>query len=225
LKLQQYKFTIPYIKGKHNTVADYLSRSPPDNASNDEDDYVPTKSQTTQTEASMITPIIAPVITRTQARQQQENERNDDHLTNQSWNEQQSKRNVESLIDRSCVPDPKHQRMNITKDQIIPFTYEQLKELQHQNEETKYMITQIEDFNDFFIQDNMLMTKSFPQVPFVPKGRIRSDIIKIDHDTPANGAHFGRDKTIHKIQQRYYWPNMISDIRNHINSRLPCLQK
>ncbi|CAF1177335.1 unnamed protein product [Didymodactylos carnosus] len=30
LKLQQYQFTVHYIKGKHNTVADYLSRSPVD---------------------------------------------------------------------------------------------------------------------------------------------------------------------------------------------------
>ncbi|CAF4607421.1 unnamed protein product, partial [Rotaria magnacalcarata] len=44
LKLQQHRFTIKYIKGKHNTVADYLSRSPVDNGSNDEDDYIPTKS-------------------------------------------------------------------------------------------------------------------------------------------------------------------------------------
>ncbi|CAF5098327.1 unnamed protein product, partial [Rotaria magnacalcarata] len=50
LKLQQYQFTIRYIKGKHNTVADYLSRSPVDNGSNDEDDYTPIRSRETQTE-------------------------------------------------------------------------------------------------------------------------------------------------------------------------------
>jgi len=114
--------------------------------------------------------------------------------------------------------------VNITPDHIIPFTYEQLKESQHKDEQTKNMIMNIEDFNEYLIQDDMLTTKSFPQVPFVPKGRIRSDIIKIYHDTPANGAHFGRDKTIHKIQQRYFWPNMVSDIRDHIKSCIPCLQ-
>ncbi|CAF4598377.1 unnamed protein product, partial [Rotaria magnacalcarata] len=44
-----------------------------------------------------------------------------------------------------------------------------------------------------------------PSVPFVPAGRIRADILKIYHDTPGNGAHFGRDKTTRKIQERYYW--------------------
>ncbi|CAF4947096.1 unnamed protein product, partial [Rotaria magnacalcarata] len=70
LKLQQYRFTIKYIKGKHNTVADYLSRSPVDNGSNDEDDYIPTKSATTQTDDYMKTKIVAPVITRNYAKRQ-----------------------------------------------------------------------------------------------------------------------------------------------------------
>jgi transposase InsO family protein len=223
LKLQQYKFTVRYIKGKHNTVADYLSRSPLDEATNDEDDYVPTKTQATQTENPTMTPIIASVVTRAQAKQQS-NERNVDHLTNHSCKEEQSKRNIDSLTDRSCAPEPKQQQTGVAKNQIIPFTYEQLKQLQHQDEQTKHMITQIEDFNEFCIQDDILKTKSFPQVPFVPRGRIRSDIIKIYHDTPANGAHFGRDKTIHRIQQRYFWPNMTADIRNHIESCVPCLQ-
>ncbi|CAF4030275.1 unnamed protein product, partial [Rotaria sordida] len=88
LKLQQYQFTIRYIKGKHNTVADYLSRSPVDNASNDEDDYVPTKSRATQTEYDTIKPVIASVVTRAQAKQQQQNERNDRRLNDRSCNEQ-----------------------------------------------------------------------------------------------------------------------------------------
>ncbi|CAM4916565.1 unnamed protein product [Rotaria socialis] len=55
----------------------------------------------------------------------------------------------------------------------------------------------------------MLMKKACPPAPVIPKGRIRSDIMKIYHDTPANGAHFGRDRTINKIQQRYFWPDGI----------------
>ncbi|CAF3127116.1 unnamed protein product [Rotaria sp. Silwood2] len=48
LKLQQYQFTIRYIKEKHNTVADYLSRVPVDNGANDEEDYTSTTSRATQ---------------------------------------------------------------------------------------------------------------------------------------------------------------------------------
>jgi transposase InsO family protein len=226
LKLQQYKFTIRYIKGKHNTVADYLSRSPVDCASQDEDDYIPIKSQSTQTENLMITAITASVVTRAQAKQQQHDKRNDDHVIDQSCNEQKPKRNVDSSIDRSCGLEDQQQRQpsNVTDDRIIPFTYEQLKELQHQDEETRHMIMHSDNFNGYFVEDDMLMKKSSPPVPFVPKGRIRSDIIKIYHDTPANGAHFGRNRTIQKIRQRYFWPSMIQDIRNYVKSCVPCLQ-
>ncbi|CAF0910312.1 unnamed protein product [Rotaria sordida] len=43
-------------------------------------------------------------------------------------------------------------------------------------------------------------------------------------NTAANGAHFGRDKTIHKIKQRYFWPSMYKDIDNYIKSCIPCAQ-
>ncbi|CAF1661399.1 unnamed protein product, partial [Adineta ricciae] len=48
--------------------------------------------------------------------------------------------------------------------------------------------------------------------------------MKIYHDTPANGAHFGRDKTVQKIQARYYWDTMRSDITNYIQSCFRCTQ-
>ncbi|CAF2126492.1 unnamed protein product, partial [Rotaria magnacalcarata] len=44
------------------------------------------------------------------------------------------------------------------------------------------------------------------------------------HDTAANGAHFGRNKTLHKIKQRYFWPSMYKDINNYIKSCILCAQ-
>ena len=48
--------------------------------------------------------------------------------------------------------------------------------------------------------------------------------MQIYHDSPANGAHFGRDKTLHKIKQRFFWPSMTKDITNHVKTCLPCAQ-
>ena len=219
LKLQQYRFTVRYIKGKHNTIADYLSRSPVDDASHDDDDFTPTRSQATQTEDYASTTIVAPVLTRKGAkRQQQEEDRR--QSADRSCEQQRTERIGNEPIARSCISD----RQIEVDNQIIPFTYEDLKKLQHKDERIRGMIRNIEDYADYFVEDDMLMRKSSPPVPFVPSGRIRSDIIKIYHDTPANGAHFGRDKTIQKIQQRYFWPNMTTDIRNHLKSCIPCLQ-
>jgi hypothetical protein len=85
----------------------------------------------------------------------------------------------------------------------------------------------IKNHKQYVIEDGILLRKQHPPlplVPFVPSGRMRADILKIYHDTPGNGAHFGRDKTTRKIQERYYWPTMVTDIRNHVDSCLPCAQ-
>ncbi|CAF4446718.1 unnamed protein product, partial [Rotaria magnacalcarata] len=58
--------------------------------------------------------------------------------------------------------------------QIIPFTWEQLKKAQHQDEEITNIITNIRKHKKYFIKDNMLMKKMNPPVPVIPKGRIRS---------------------------------------------------
>lgn len=224
LKLQQYKFNIRYIKGKHNTVADYLSRAPVENASTDVDDYIPIKSQSTQTENHEVMNIVMSVITRNQAKQTKSDERDDGEPTDQPCEKQQEKRNVESMTDHSCAHNEKKKTTNIPDNQITPFTMEELKRLQHEDEKTKHIMNNIHKFNQYCIQDDMLMRKTNPPVPYVPSGRIRSDIMKIYHDTPANGAHFGRNKTTHKIRERYYWPNMISDIRHYVKSCMPCLQ-
>ncbi|CAF5152080.1 unnamed protein product, partial [Rotaria sp. Silwood1] len=102
-----------------------------------------------------------------------------------------------------------------------------LRKCQEEDKTIQEIRKNIKNKKHYFIEDGILFKKQqlpLPPVPYVPVGRIRADILKIYHDTPANGAHFGRDKTIRKIQGRYYWPTMIADIKNHLNSCLPCAQ-
>ncbi|CAF1486812.1 unnamed protein product [Adineta ricciae] len=192
LKLRQYRFTVQYIKGKHNTVVDYLTRSPLDTAFDDPDDYSPTQSRATQTENPTPASIIAPVVARSRAKQQLDKVANDNPI-NQSRDER-AKRNNELTQNSSCKKTiTEHQQVMETDNQIIPFTQERLKELQHQDDEIQQLMKNIDASDDYIMMDNMLIKNSIPPVPFVPNGRLRSDIIKIYHDTPANGAHFGRD--------------------------------
>ncbi|CAF3126930.1 unnamed protein product [Rotaria sp. Silwood2] len=225
LKLQQYQFTIRYIKGKHNTVADYLSRSPVENESIDEDDHIITNSKATQTDHPTNNQIIAPVITRAQAKRQV-NSRPDCPPTTQACDSQQ-RRNIDLPVEHSCSVPPEQLPRTTNNDdvnKILPFTLEHLKELQYQDVELKNIIDNIHRYPEYVMENDILMKNASTPVPVVPKGRIRSDIIKIYHDTPANGAHFGRTRTVQKIQQRYFWPNMTSGIKNHIKSCIPCLQ-
>lgn len=49
----------------------------------------------------------------------------------------------------------------------------------------------------------------------------REDIIQQLHDTPV-GGHWGRDKTLHLLSQRFYWPTMKRDVELFIASCLTC---
>lgn len=110
-------------------------------------------------------------------------------------------------------------------NKTIPFNMNDLRHYQEQDKTVHEIKGNISKKKSFFIQDGIFFRKQqplHPLVPFVPKGRIRVDILKIYHDTPAKGANSGRDKTTRKIQERYYWPTMIADIKNHVESCLPC---
>ena len=209
LRLAEYRFKVKHIQGKKNNMADYLSRSPVETAQEDYDDKIIYESRSTQTEtlfsasdSKRVPAQITAVITRAQAKMQIQNE----------------------LIPRGKeakdLPDE-------DSNKIVPFDMEDLRKCQDEDEMVQQIKKNIRKHKQYIVEDGLLLRKQnvpLSSVPFVPQGRIRADILKIYHDTPGNGAHFGRDKTTRKIQERYYWPTMIADIRNHINSCLPCAQ-
>lgn len=47
-------------------------------------------------------------------------------------------------------------------------------------------------------------------------------IIQACHDNPVSGGHFGRDKTLNKISQKYYWKGMKDDVSKYINQCDKC---
>ena len=209
LRLAEYRFKVKHIPGKKNNMADYLSRSPVETAQEDNDDKTIYESRSTQTDMlyssldSKYTPAkITAVITRAQAKRQKQNE-----LIPKG-------KEVKDLADE----DP---------DRIVPFDMEDLRKGQDKDDMVQQIRKNIRNHKQYIVEDGLLLRKQntpLSPVPFVPSGRMRADILKIYHDTPGNGAHFGRDKTTRKMQERYYWPTMVADIRNHINSCLPCAQ-
>ena len=198
-----------HIQGKKNNMADYLSRSPVATAQQDNGDRTTYESKSTQTEilssppTNKYTPVkITTVVTRAQAKMQKQHE----------------------LIPKGKeAKDPPDEDPN----KIVSFDMKDLRKCQDEDEMVQQIKKSIRNHKQYVLEDGLLLRKQntpLSSVPFVPQGRIRADILKIYHDTPGNGAHFGRDNTTRKIQERYFWPTMVADIRNHLNSCLPCAQ-
>ncbi len=215
LKLAEYRFIVKHIQGKKNHMADYLSRSPVEAAEEDVDERT-YETKSTQTHTFMYTPngenqwhTTTAAVTRAQAKlQQQETE----------------------LIPQGKAANNEHptaQPRGENEHKISSFTVDDMRKCQEEDMMVKKIKKNIKKEKRYEIQDGLLLRKQKPPlkaVPFVPAGRMRTDILKVYHDTTGNGAHFGRDKTIRKIQERYFWPRMIEDIKNYVNSCLPCAQ-
>ncbi|CAF4513146.1 unnamed protein product, partial [Rotaria sp. Silwood1] len=203
--------------------------SPVEVAEEDIEERTQYESTSTQTDLSFsslndnLIPLkITTAITRAQAKlQQQATATPSIKPTNEKINELIPQGKV--ATDEELIIKPSDENPN----KIIPFDMNDLRKCQEEDKTIQEIKKNIKNKKHYFIEDEILFKKQqlpLPPVPYVPAGRIRADILKIYHDTPANGAHFGRDKTIRKIQERYYWPTMIADIRNHLDSCLPCAQ-
>jgi transposase InsO family protein len=197
-------------------MSDYLSRSPVDVATEDADDQIdnhfpsPTVTRTS---------IVGAVTTRSHTRQPLPSNHNPivspsaDHF---------------NPLTTSPV-EPSSPLMN--DDLRIDYTGDlhELKAAQQLDDHLQHIVRNLSDHRykeAYFVCDGVLMHRSnnMKPVPCVPKGRLRTDIMRIYHDTPANGAHFGRDKTIRKIRDRYYWDSMNRDISNYVRSCFLCSQ-
>ncbi|CAM4953207.1 unnamed protein product [Rotaria socialis] len=202
LKILEYDFKVKYIPGSTNSMPDYLSRSPVDDAEEDPDEITQLISHSTQTDFELYnqqSSIIAAVETRSSKLRKKTSDTSTDTT-------------------RLASDSP------ADENRIIPFSIEELIQAQQNDESVKNIIHNIEKHKKYFMKNDLLMHRSKPSAPYVPQGELRRTILKVYHDTAANGAHFGRDKTIHKIKTRYFWPSMYKDITNYIKSCILCAQ-
>ncbi|CAF4873904.1 unnamed protein product, partial [Rotaria sp. Silwood2] len=186
-------------------MPDYLSRSPVDDAEEDPDKVIPLASRSTQTDFESYEKchsIVAAVQTRSAK------------LRNQtSDNSTDTTKLVSDSLSSKQLPNN-----SIKENRIIPFSIEQLIKAQQKDDYAKKIINNIKKHKQYIIENDCLIRRLNPPVPYVPQGELRRTILKIYHDTAANGAHFGRDKTVHKIKTRYVWPSMYKDINNYLKA-------
>jgi transposase InsO family protein len=193
---------VKYIPGLTNSMPDYLSRSPVDDAEEDPDEISLVACKSTQTDLEFTNKhptIIAAVQTRAAKLR--------DSPTDNSTNAKNNK--SDSLME---------------ENRIIQISTEQLIQAQQNDDYAKNILNNIKKYKQYIIKDSILMRRQAPPVPYVSQGELRRTILKVYHDTAANGAHFGRDKTLHKIKTRYFWPSMYKDINNYVKSCILCAQ-
>ncbi|CAF4661662.1 unnamed protein product, partial [Rotaria sp. Silwood2] len=68
----------------------------------------------------------------------------------------------------------------------------QFMKAQQHDDYAKNIMNNIKKHKNYIFKDNLLMRRSKHPVPYVPQGDLRKTILKIYHDTAANGAHFAR---------------------------------
>lgn len=198
MALQDYTFVIEHVKGNANCVADCLSRFPVDPSVNDD---LQQRSTSTQTEKP--TPIVSVVTTRTMTH------------TNATTSA------IETLS-TPFLPSKETNRINV-------FTNENLQRDQQQDAGIKKILQNIHlsPFNREYSMREGLLCRNHNRsgkgvsVPVVPKSRVK-DVLMAYHNSSMNGAHFGKDRTYHKIRHRYHWSGMYQDVANHVRSCPNC---
>jgi transposase InsO family protein len=201
-------------------MPDYLSRSPVEDAEEDPDEISPVISQSTQTDFENDLEY-GPKINVVQTRAAKLRDLND----KKSFDNNPTTSDTPGKENRILSDTNLTRSDTLTKEnRIIPFTIEDLIYAQQHDKYAQNILNNIKTYKKYYVENNLLMRRLNHPVPYVPEGEIRRSILKIYHDTAANGAHFGRNKTIHKIKTRYFWPRMYKDIDNYVKSCMLCAQ-
>ena len=56
----------------------------------------------------------------------------------------------------------------------------------------------------------------------VPSGKPREELLRLVHENRRDGGHFGAAKGLVKLQQRWWWPGMVADLRHWVSTCRVC---
>ncbi|CAF4000774.1 unnamed protein product, partial [Rotaria magnacalcarata] len=185
LKILEYDFKVKYIPSLTNSMPDYLSRSPVDDAEEEPDEISIFTSKSTQTDSDFINYHLS-IVTAVQTRAMK--------FRNEVLNDTEDSTKV--------ISDSLN--TSIEENRIIPFSMEQLGQAQQNDSYAKNIPSNIKNSKNYTVKDDILMRRSNSSIHYVPQCDLRRTILHIYHDTAANGAHFGRNKTLHKIKQCHF---------------------
>ena len=78
--------------------------------------------------------------------------------------------------------------------------------------------------SEYTLHDGLLyhVADDGAQSLYIPKGKsLRKTLIAECHDT-ACGGHFGRDKTVDRLQRQFYWPNLTESVATYVRTCPSC---
>ncbi|KAK3916947.1 Retrovirus-related Pol polyprotein from transposon 412 [Frankliniella fusca] len=55
----------------------------------------------------------------------------------------------------------------------------------------------------------------------LPRGKVK-EVLSLYHDAPGSGSHFGVQKTLARVRDRFYWPGYSQDVQDHCAACIPC---
>ena len=87
-------------------------------------------------------------------------------------------------------------------------------------EPSQYISHYNRNFREYSIRGNLLY---FRDRIVVPRTAL-PQLLYMLHDSPISG-HFGRAKTLHAVQERYFWPCLTSDVDVYIKSCIVCQRR
>ncbi|CAF5031420.1 unnamed protein product, partial [Rotaria sp. Silwood1] len=203
---------IIHVKGKYNCLPDYLSRHPISSEDELPDDY---GLGFTKDKSSSIQ-LLGAVVTRSKAKLLSHN-----IDSNSSSSQQQNSLNSSS---------PSSHDFNDLHNADDYFDITQLKEHQQNDPQIQKIINDLKQRSNmsFEYQNDILYKllshlrgKIKRKLIYVPNSMINKLLVSY-HDNPLIGGHFGVRRTLDKIRQQYWWPDMKTSIINYIKSCVVC---
>lgn len=83
-------------------------------------------------------------------------------------------------------------------------------------------ILKIESIIQFVANKNLDKTYTFSKTPIIEiTSEIKNQILKENHNANSS-QHFGENRTIERIKEKYYWPNIGKDVHEFISNREIC---
>lgn len=80
----------------------------------------------------------------------------------------------------------------------------------------------------FYLHNGVLVKKNFGpnkrQLLLVVPQSLREEILQASHDDPVSG-HLGVTRTLHRIQEKYFWPRLTCDVRHYVKTCRDCQRR